>query len=118
VDRLDELTRRAEVVVLVDNPLDRSAGLPLLPGASVEAVIEGRAIDSVVQVPRRAVYDGSTVWVVSPDGILEKRTLEPVWRDDASLFVTGGLQTGDALVVSPLSAPVEGTRVQASREAR
>ena len=111
VDRLNPQTRRAELVVLVDDPLNPNVGLPLLPGSSVEGVIEGRVLDSVVRVPRAAVYDGNTVWVVSPEGVLEKRVFEPVWGDDDALFVREGLSAGDVLVTSPLSSPVEGTPV-------
>ncbi len=117
VDRLDPQTRRAELLVLIDDPLDSSAsGLPLLPGSSVDGQIEGRMMESVFRVPRGAVYDGNTVWVVSPDSTLERRVLESVWGDDASLYVREGLVAGEALVTSPLSAPVVGTRVQVVRD--
>ena len=36
VDRLDPQTRRAELLVLIDDPLDAAGGLPLLPGSSVD----------------------------------------------------------------------------------
>ncbi len=116
VDRLDPQTRRAEILVLIDDPLDRAGGLPLLPGASVDAEIEGRVLDSVVRVPRGAVYDGGTVWVVSPDSTLQRRVLEPVWGDEGFVYVRDGLRGGDALVTSPLGAPVEGTRVRFVRD--
>ncbi|MDA0311410.1 MAG: efflux RND transporter periplasmic adaptor subunit [Gemmatimonadetes bacterium] len=112
VDRLDPQTRRAEIVVTVDDPLGQGEALPLLPGSAVEGEIQGRVLESVVRVPRAAVYDGSTVWVVSEGDVLEKRTLEAVWGDDDAVFVRIGLTAGDALVTSPLSSPVEGTRVR------
>jgi len=118
VDRLDPQTRRAEIIALIDDPLDTAGGLPLLPGASVDGEIRGRIMDAVVRVPRGAVYDGNTVWVVSSDSTLEQRILEPVWADDASLYVRTGLTAGEALVTSPLSAPVAGTRVQVVGDAR
>lgn len=115
VDRLDRQTRRAELIVMIDDPLDAGEGLPLLPGASVEAEIQGKMMDGVIRVPRSAVYDGNTVWVVSPDNALERRILEPVWSDADALYVSEGLTAGDPLVTSPLSAPVEGTRVEVVR---
>ena len=59
--------------------------------------------------------DGNTVWVVSVDNMLERRVLESVWGDDDALYVRDGLTAGEALVTSPLSAPVEGTLVQVVR---
>ena len=112
VDRLNPQTRRADLLVLIDDPLDASGGLPLLPGASVDGEIEGRMLNSLVRVPRGAVYNGNTAWVVSSDSRLEQRVLEPVWGDGESVYVDGGLAPGEAVVTSPLSAPVTGTRVQ------
>ncbi|UCC24506.1 MAG: hypothetical protein JSU98_12295, partial [Gemmatimonadales bacterium] len=112
VDRLDPQTRRAEVLVIVDQPLDGPDGLPLLPGSSVEGLIQGRRIPDAVRIPRSAVYDGATVWVVSPEGTLERRRLETVWGDDDALYVRGGVEAGERLVTSPLIAPVEGTQVE------
>lgn len=118
VDRLDPQTRRAELLVLIDDPLDSDAGLPLLPGSSVDAEISGRTLDAVVRVPRGAIYDGNTVWVVDAEGALKRVILEPVWGDDDAVFVRTGLDAGTALVTSPLSAPVEGTRVRIALEDR
>ncbi|MDA0329840.1 MAG: efflux RND transporter periplasmic adaptor subunit [Gemmatimonadetes bacterium] len=118
VDRLDPQTRRAEIVVTVDDPLAKSKGLPLLPGSAVEGEIQGRVLESVVRVPRAAVYDGNTVWVVASGQVLEKRTLEAVWADDDALFVRAGLVDGDELVTSPLSSPVEGSRVRVAGDSQ
>lgn len=116
VDRLDPQTRRAELLVLIDDPLDSVDGLPLLPGSSVDAEIEGRILDSVMRIPRAAVYDGNTVWVVDGESALQRVELEPIWADDEAVFVRAGadagLGAGTALVTSPLSAPVVGTRVR------
>ncbi|MEM7416639.1 MAG: efflux RND transporter periplasmic adaptor subunit [Gemmatimonadota bacterium] len=111
VDQLDPQTRRAELLVLIDDPLDSDVGLPLLPGSSVDAEISGRVLDAVVRVPRAAIYDGDTVWIVNEEGSLERVRLEAVWGDDEAVYVRTGLAAGTSLVISPLSAPVEGTRV-------
>jgi RND family efflux transporter MFP subunit len=112
VDRLDPQTRRAELLVLIDDPFGSGEALPLLPGASVDAEIQGLLMESMVRVPRGAVHDGGSVWLVSPDQELERRALSPVWGDDDALYVRDGLAPGEWIVTSPLSAPVEGTRVE------
>ena len=78
----------------------------------MDAQIRGRTIESVLRVPRRAVRDGNTVWIVSSEQKLEKREIEPVWEDATSLWVREGLESGAALVTSPLGAPVQGTTVR------
>jgi RND family efflux transporter MFP subunit len=44
VDRIDPQTRRAELLAVVDEPLDADDVLPLLPGSSVEGLIRGRML--------------------------------------------------------------------------
>ncbi len=108
VDELDPETRRAQILVLVDNPMSPGDALPLLPGAFVDAEVRGRSIEGAIAVPRGAVYDGNTVWVLSAESTLERRTIKPVWGDDTFLYVIEGLEDGASLILSPLVNPVEG----------
>ena len=108
VDELDPETRRAQILVLVENPMSLGDTLPLLPGAFVDAEVRGRSIARAIAVPRAAVYDGNTVWVLSAQSKLERRSISPVWSDDAYVYVSEGLEDGAALVLSPLVNPVEG----------
>ena len=108
VDELDPETRRARVLVLVENPMSLGDALPLLPGAFVDAEVRGRNIEGAIAVPRAAVYDGNTVWVLSAQSTLERRSISPVWSDAAYMYVSEGLEDGAALVLSPLVNPIEG----------
>ncbi len=108
VDELDPETRRAQVLVLVENPMSLGDALPLLPGAFVDAEVRGRSIEGAIAVPRAAVYDGNTVWVLSPQSTLERRSISRVWSDDTYVYVKEGLEDGALLVLSPLVNPVEG----------
>jgi len=108
VDELDPETRRAQILVMVDNPMSLGDALPLLPGAFVDAEVRGRSIEGAVAVPRAAVYDGNTVWVLSAQSTLERRSISPVWGDNDFVYVSEGLEDGASLVLSPLVNPVEG----------
>ena len=112
VNRVDPDTRRAQLLVLIDDPLDGGQGLPLLPGSNVDAEIQGKAGVGVYRIPRSAVYDGGTLWLVSSENTLTRRDIQPEWGDDRFVYVRKGLQDGDRLVTSPLSAPVDGSTVQ------
>lgn len=117
VEQLDERTRRARVVVTIEDALSTREGLPLLPGAMVVVELEGRDFDGVFSVPRHAVYDGDKVWV-SEQGRLAQRTLQVAWADQVNLYVTGGVAEGDQLVVSRLDRPLAGSQVRRLEEAR
>ncbi|MDH4204623.1 MAG: efflux RND transporter periplasmic adaptor subunit [Desulfobacteraceae bacterium] len=108
--------RMARILVEVADPLGLKASnqdrAPLLIGEYVRVNILGRKLDNVFQIPRTALKDNSTVWIVSENQILEIRKVRPVWRDADVVLLQDGLKPGEQLVVSDLPAPVEGMTVR------
>jgi RND family efflux transporter MFP subunit len=110
--QIDPQSGTATAFVVIDDPLE-DEGLPLLPGAFVEVLIEGRTVPGSVRVPRGQVLGGDRVWTVE-DGRLQSRAVRVGWADSEHAFITAGLSDGDAIVVTPLSLPVEGAPVRVS----
>ncbi len=104
-----ERGRMAHVLVAVDDPLSLQDpnNPPLLAGSYVRAVIEGRTIDSAVMLSRDHVRDGRSVWVMTKDNRLDIRPIDILHRDRDHVFVTGGLEPGQQVVTTELSAPVQ-----------
>jgi RND family efflux transporter MFP subunit len=109
--QIDPQSGTATVFVAIDDPLEGD-GLPLLPGAFVEVVITGRAVPGAVKVPRSHVQEGGILWTVE-DGKLQSRKVQVGWADGEHAFITEGLSAGAAIVVTPLSLPVNGAPVSA-----
>jgi RND family efflux transporter MFP subunit len=110
--QLDSQTRSATLIIAVDRPLDPAPGeQPLYAGAFVDVRIAGRMVEGAARLPRQALRNGDTVWVVNGDEKLERRAVEVAWSLPAEVMVRGGLQPGDRVVVSGLSAPIEGQPV-------
>jgi len=109
--QLDPQTRTAHVYVSIENPLE-GGGLPMLPGAFVSVDIEGLPLDGAIAVPREAVSGGDTAWTIAPDDTLVRRPLQIAWADSGVVFVTEGLTSGDRLVTTPPSLPIEGAKVK------
>ena len=106
--QLDPQTRTATLVVGVDDPLQAGeGGLPLLPGAYVDVHLDGQEREAVA-LPPGTVQDGRFVFLVGEGGRLERREVAVGWRTREQTFVTEGLASGDRLVVTPLSFPIEG----------
>ena len=109
---LDAQGRMVKVIVEVLDPFSlrrTNAAVPaLLMGSFVDVEILGQTIAGTVVVDRRYVHDGDRVWLMDSDGNLSIRTIEPVFTGEARVFVTEGLEVGERLVTSYLSAPVEG----------
>lgn len=109
---LEEQGRMARLIVSVDDPLSlrpENAGKPvLLIGSFVRAEIEGVLLENVVHLDHDLLREGNRAWVMSPDGTLDIRDVEIAFRGRNYVVVTSGLQAGDQIVSTVLSAPVQG----------
>ncbi|MFM2197621.1 MAG: hypothetical protein RLZZ505_1053 [Verrucomicrobiota bacterium] len=99
-------------------PTEGSA-FPLPPvGLFVNAEIAGKTLDDVKEIPRRALLEGSRAVVVGEDNqiIFRDLTIPRLTRDTA--LVSGGLEAGDRVVLTRLSAPVSGMEVEIETDAK
>jgi RND family efflux transporter MFP subunit len=117
---LDPAGRMARLLIEIDDPLalrgEPEAGAPLLLGAYVEVVIEGHEMENVVELPREALRDDDTVFLVGKGDKLVVRQVEVVWRQRDHVMVGKGLAAGDRVIVSPLAAPVAGMNIQVAEQ--
>ncbi|MBN2525184.1 MAG: efflux RND transporter periplasmic adaptor subunit [Deltaproteobacteria bacterium] len=110
--QLDSRNRTATLLVEVQKPFDSGdSGLPLLAGAYVEVEIEGDVMQDVISIPRGAHREGEFVWRVSKDDRLERAEVQVAWKEPELVIISGGLKSGDEIVVSPISFPLEGMPV-------
>lgn len=109
---LHEGGRMARLLVAIADPLDLQKPVgqrrPLLLGDHVEVTLVGRTLPEVVTVERALLRNGNQVWVATPQMTLSVRTVEIDWKDRESVYVSAGLDAGDALVVSDLPTAVDG----------
>ena len=114
---LDAGGRMAQVLIEVEDPLGlkskSSNTLPMLLGSFVNLDIRGKMMTQAVEVPRRAVQEGSKVLVMNEKDRLEIRDVQIQWRSKESVYISQGLQTGDRIVISRVHRPISGTLLQA-----
>jgi RND family efflux transporter MFP subunit len=108
--------RMARILAAVKDPLglkdtDKTTR-PLLIGEYVRVEIEGPPLTQVFRIPRVALRDNDTIWVVGDDSTLDIRSVKTIWRDNQTVFLREGLSPGDQLVLSDLAAPVAGMKIQ------
>ena len=106
----------------VDVPLapPRSDGigdLPLLLGAYVAVEIRGPGLEGVVSIPRRALREDDRVWV-NRGGELVVAPVEVAWSVGDRVFVRGGPEPGEEVVVSRIAAPVPGMALAVNGDGR
>jgi len=108
--------RMARILMEIKDPLGLNADdqdrVPLLIGEYVRVEIQGRKLDHVFQIPRTALRDNSSIWIVGENQTLKIRKVRPVWRDADIVLLQDGLNFQERLIVSDLPAVVEGMSVR------
>lgn len=112
VERFDQMTRTVSVAVRVDNETGTTdeQGLPLVEGMFCQVDISGRAMQQVYRLPR---------WSVSFEGIvnvaegnrLQRRQVEVLRNEGDDVYVSGGLNPDDLIILTRLVNPLPGTFV-------
>ena len=113
---LDAESRMARLLIKVWDPLRRLSGSangpPLLLGEFVRVEITGRKLAGVVVLPRIALRDGETVWLLKPGNTLDIVPVTPVWRDRETVVVHNVLHNGDRVILSEVATPVVGMQLR------
>lgn len=106
---LETAGRQALYLVEIPHPdrPDEGSGA-LIPGTYVRVRIDGPVLDEVFAIPRRAVHDGDTVWIMNAEKRLEIRTIAAAWSDDERVLVRQGVTEGETLVLSDINTPLSG----------
>jgi len=109
---VDTQGRMARVAVLVADPYglgkNRHQKLPLAVGSFVDVTLLGRTLEQVVELPRRALREDDTVWVMDGDSRLRIVPVKVLRRERELVLVDGGLEGNEQLVVSPVSGAADG----------
>ncbi len=115
---LDAATRTVPIVVEVKDPfkgVTPGKSPPLLPGMFVDVVIEGALLKDVARIPRSALHNGGSVYVVS-DGKLEIRKVDVEMLTRNEAIISNGLKQGDKVILSPVAVPIPGTELRIADE--
>ncbi len=124
---VDPAGHMARLLIEVSDPLKRpeqeesageSSSLPLLLGSYVEVTIEGREAKDIIELDRFALRSGDEVYLLTADSTLEKRKVDVLWRQEDTVLLRGGLRPGEQVIVSPLSAAVEGMKLRIPKRAK
>ncbi len=114
---VDPEGRMARVVIAVEDPYhlknpDGDAAADLVPGMFVDVTMEGRTLQKVFVLPRKALRDGETVWMTDPENQLTIQKVVVVRKERAVVLISGGLHDGDRVVLTALSGAAEGMKLR------
>lgn len=121
---LDELGRLARVIVRVQDPFGlqpstqaqsgqtRGSRADLNIGSFVTVLLRGREVIDALPIPRQALHENNTVWVMNERDELEIRTVSVKHMTGQEALIATGLWAGERVVTSPLAGPVPGMQLR------
>jgi RND family efflux transporter MFP subunit len=116
---IDPNTRMIYAVAQVEDPYahgDDPSRPPLAVGMFVEAEILGRTKSGVVVLPRAAIREPDTVYVIDEDKKLRFQTVKVFRQERERVLIESGLKEGELVCISPMETVVDGMEVQISRQ--
>jgi RND family efflux transporter MFP subunit len=111
---VDPSSRMIYCVAQVEDPYSvyhDTSELALTMGLFVEASIEGRTVEDVIVLPRRALRGSDRVLVVGEDNSLRSRTVKVVKADEDQVIISEGIEAGELVCLTSLEFVVEGMAV-------
>jgi len=111
---LETSGRMARVLLQVPDPLgdNTPADTRLLIGAYVRAALEARLPGNSVLIDSAFVHENNNVWVMTDDDRLDIRSVDILYRDATQTVISAGLEPGDAVITSELTAPIQGMPIR------
>jgi RND family efflux transporter MFP subunit len=116
---LDPKTRMIHAVARVEDPYGRGDDPdrpPLAVGLFVNAEIEGRWYENVVQLPREALRGGEEVTIVDDSGRVELRRVQVLRRDRDRVLIASGIEAQEKVAIGPMAVAIAGMQVRAIEE--
>jgi RND family efflux transporter MFP subunit len=111
---IDESSRVVYAVAEVDKPFARDPTgerPPLSPGLFVNAIISGREIKGIAELPASALLSDDVVLVVAADGYVHSQAVTVMDRNSRQVWVQG-LDSGQKVVVGGATLALSGTQVE------
>ena len=118
LSELEQVGRMAQLLLEVKDPFgleQKEAGNkkpPLLLGSYVTVVFEGSQQRELIEIPRVAVHDGSTVWVLSAENTLDIRQVNIVSSSLEHVLVDEGIRDGERVITSQIGTPIQGAKLK------
>lgn len=121
VERFDPQTRTVTLVATDFTPAssnangDQTRSIPLVEGMFCRVEIPGRMALNVARIPRSAVSQDETVYLVNTER-LKSQPVEVVRYEGETALVSGGLKEGDVVLKTRPGNALDGVRVSITNE--
>ena len=123
IDRLlaevDAQGRMARLVVSINDPYllkkkERADQPAMAIGSFVDVVFAGKEMEEVFALPRQALRDDNTIWIMTPENLLQIKRVKPVRLEREEVFISEGIEPGDRIIRTNLSGAANGMKLRAT----
>ncbi|MDF1578461.1 MAG: efflux RND transporter periplasmic adaptor subunit [Desulfobulbales bacterium] len=116
---VDPQGRMVRLAVEIDDPylLKKTAdpGQPVLSiGSFVAVAFQGKEMREVFALPRPALHQDNTVWVMTPADLLKIKKVEIARLEREEVFVSAGLEPGARIILTNLTGAADGMKLRAA----
>ncbi|KPA10046.1 Secretion protein HlyD [Candidatus Magnetomorum sp. HK-1] len=110
---LENQGHMARLIVRVDGPsaITKTNAPPLLIGEYVSVQLIGKSLKNVCRIPRPTLRNNKWAWIASSDNTLDIREVIVAFRDKDDVLIEKGLSSGDRVIISEISAPIQGMKL-------
>ncbi len=116
----DPQSRMMRVVVEVESPYNPTASNNSPPdlafGVFVDVILHGRQLEGVFILPHKAIREHNTVWIMDENNSLKIREVTIIRQEKDAVLIKAGLDPGDKVVLTNLSAAAEGMKLRARNQ--
>jgi RND family efflux transporter MFP subunit len=112
---LDTRTRVLFSIIQIQDPYNLYSNEhqePLRIGTYVNAEIQGQLFENVLVLPRHTLQANDLVWVADQENRLRSRTVDVITSNGDEVYISGGLEAGDKVVITRMENPLNSTIVQ------
>jgi RND family efflux transporter MFP subunit len=117
---VDQQSRMARLLVEVKDPLclqpDNKGKPQLTINTFVQVAIQGKTLASAFRIPRSALHNGNSIWLMTEQHTLDIRPVKIAWDENEYVFVKNSLHDGDRLITTSLAAPVQGMALRTAAD--
>jgi len=99
------------VVGIAPNP---KQGLFQFPpkGLFIDGQIQGKNLSDVIQIPRVAMRENQTIWILDDDRKLRMKKVITVREERDHIYIESDLKDGSNIIISPIATPIEGMQLE------
>ncbi len=114
---IDAKTRMMQIIVEVNDPYGmkdnkRSGYSALASGSFVDVHIKGKTLKGVFVIPRSALRDNSTVWIMDRENRLNIIKVDVLKIERETIIIGKGLNDGVMVIMTNISGAAEGMKLR------